>query len=74
VKLPVLGFLLAVTVTIACAEFVPFNVACPDEILHEVFEGAPVQVSETLPANPFTGSSVMVTDVGLAEIEKSVTV
>lgn len=55
-----LGFLLALTVTVACVGFVPLRVTCVGEMLHEVSEGAPAQVSETLPVNPLSGVRINV--------------
>jgi hypothetical protein len=80
---PTGAWLPALMVTVACAEFVPFNVTWPCETLQFVLAGWPLQESETFPLNPAIGVSVsevvpdcereIVSDAGDAEIEKSLT-
>jgi hypothetical protein len=60
VRVPVVAFLPTVTVTVACAELVPFSVTGLGETLHVVLAGAPLHESETFPAKPLSGVKVSV--------------
>jgi hypothetical protein len=60
VRVPTVACLLTLTVTVACAEFVPFNVIDVGATLQVTFAGTPLHERETFPVKPVSGFTVSV--------------